>query len=349
MDLALLVATCCVFDGSSRISTPKSAFDDQHTQIWGYFDVVGSRYQEPHQNHLQSTGLPSWLGFAHYTKVSGFRRSQFRQLPDNKGMLMAFLRGSIPAGSVGSRQLAFQARRQNVFYSVPWSYSTIAIAYPFKVWTGSVSIVIDRAMLRLLKYGLRRRQTPNYTSYHFRLRLANPAINNVCLTSHSAFPQWISRRQRVFIFDKSGELLTGAYCTFAYFQAHLTSTKPNWYPTKSYTLQSVSALKAPTNVRQHTVIAAAVAERMNASQSSRLADVPQAPPDPILGVSEAFKNDTHELKLNLGVGAYRTEEIKPYVLNVVKKVYKAFSVLFRSFDPNLLSIAEWKLLAIISD
>lgn len=59
---------------------------------------------------------------------------------------------------------------------------------------------------------------------------------------------------------------------------------------------------------------------MSSAQSSRLADVPQAPPDPILGVSEAFKNDTHELKLNLGVGAYRTEEIKPYVLNVVKKV-----------------------------
>lgn len=37
------------------------------------------------------------------------------------------------------------------------------------------------------------------------------------------------------------------------------------------------------------------------------------------GVSEAFKRDTNDLKLNLGVGAYRTEELKPYVLNVVKK------------------------------
>jgi aspartate/tyrosine/aromatic aminotransferase len=48
--------------------------------------------------------------------------------------------------------------------------------------------------------------------------------------------------------------------------------------------------------------------------------VTMAPPDPILGVSEAFKADTHENKLNLGVGAYRTEELQPYVLNVVKKV-----------------------------
>lgn len=44
-----------------------------------------------------------------------------------------------------------------------------------------------------------------------------------------------------------------------------------------------------------------------------------APPDPILGVSEAFKKCTDARKLNLGVGAYRTEELQPYVLPVVKK------------------------------
>jgi len=42
--------------------------------------------------------------------------------------------------------------------------------------------------------------------------------------------------------------------------------------------------------------------------------VEMAPPDPILGVSEAFKADTSPDKLNLGVGAYRTEDLKPYVL-----------------------------------
>lgn len=44
-----------------------------------------------------------------------------------------------------------------------------------------------------------------------------------------------------------------------------------------------------------------------------------APPDPILGVSEAFKADDSPDKLNLGVGAYRTDELQPYVLEVVKK------------------------------
>ncbi|CAL5206318.1 unnamed protein product [Lathyrus oleraceus] len=52
---------------------------------------------------------------------------------------------------------------------------------------------------------------------------------------------------------------------------------------------------------------------------SRFEGIPMAPADPILGVSEAFRADTSDAKLNLGVGAYRTEELQPYVLNVVKK------------------------------
>ena len=53
--------------------------------------------------------------------------------------------------------------------------------------------------------------------------------------------------------------------------------------------------------------------------ASRLDAVPQAPPDPILGVSDAFRADAHPDRLNLGVGAYRTEELKPYVLDVVRE------------------------------
>ena len=44
------------------------------------------------------------------------------------------------------------------------------------------------------------------------------------------------------------------------------------------------------------------------------AAAPQAPNDPILGVTIAFNNDTHPDKLNLGVGAYRTEVIWPLTL-----------------------------------
>ena len=48
--------------------------------------------------------------------------------------------------------------------------------------------------------------------------------------------------------------------------------------------------------------------------------VPLGPPDAILGITEAFKADLASEKINLGVGAYRDEEGKPYVLNCVRKV-----------------------------
>ena len=62
------------------------------------------------------------------------------------------------------------------------------------------------------------------------------------------------------------------------------------------------------------------AVRAALAMTSKLESVEQAPPDPILGVTEAFKRDDHPDRLNLGVGAYRTEELTPYVLDVVKKV-----------------------------
>lgn len=49
------------------------------------------------------------------------------------------------------------------------------------------------------------------------------------------------------------------------------------------------------------------------------AHVKQAPPDPILGTAEAFKKDSSPDKVNLGVGAYRTDEGKPYIFRVVSE------------------------------
>lgn len=46
------------------------------------------------------------------------------------------------------------------------------------------------------------------------------------------------------------------------------------------------------------------------------------PPDAILGVTEAFKRDTNPKKINLGVGAYRDDNGKPYVLPTVLQVGK---------------------------
>ncbi|CAK7337418.1 unnamed protein product [Dovyalis caffra] len=55
------------------------------------------------------------------------------------------------------------------------------------------------------------------------------------------------------------------------------------------------------------------------SSSSVFANIVRAPEDPILGVTVAYNKDSSPNKLNLGVGAYRTEEGKPLVLNVVRR------------------------------
>lgn len=60
-----------------------------------------------------------------------------------------------------------------------------------------------------------------------------------------------------------------------------------------------------------------------AAGESLFAGVQQASPDPILGITEAFQADTDPRKLNLGVGAYRTEEGKPLVLSAVLKAQRA--------------------------
>lgn len=54
--------------------------------------------------------------------------------------------------------------------------------------------------------------------------------------------------------------------------------------------------------------------------SNIFAKVPMAPPDPIIGVNVAFNSDTDPKKVNLGVGAYRDDNSKPYIFKVVRKV-----------------------------
>ena len=54
--------------------------------------------------------------------------------------------------------------------------------------------------------------------------------------------------------------------------------------------------------------------------SNIFAKVPMAPPDPILGINIAYANDTDSRKVNLGVGAYRDDNLKPVVFSVVRKV-----------------------------
>lgn len=47
--------------------------------------------------------------------------------------------------------------------------------------------------------------------------------------------------------------------------------------------------------------------------------VESAPPDPILGLNESFKKDTNPKKVLLGMGTYKDDNNKPYVLSCVRK------------------------------
>ena len=58
--------------------------------------------------------------------------------------------------------------------------------------------------------------------------------------------------------------------------------------------------------------------------------VEMGPPDAIIGVNEAFKKDSNPSKMNLGVGAYRDDAGKPFVLPSVRKAEEA--IRFAVFD-----------------
>ncbi|MDC6271761.1 aromatic amino acid transaminase [Acetobacter pasteurianus] len=54
----------------------------------------------------------------------------------------------------------------------------------------------------------------------------------------------------------------------------------------------------------------------------KFGEIPLAPPDKILGISEAYVNDSNPNKINLGVGAYRDNSGKPIIFPSVKEAEK---------------------------
>eukprot|EP00172_Hildenbrandia_rubra_P003917 Plantae.Rhodophyta-Hildenbrandia_rubra.ctg6954.p1 GENE.Plantae.Rhodophyta-Hildenbrandia_rubra.ctg6954~~Plantae.Rhodophyta-Hildenbrandia_rubra.ctg6954.p1 ORF type:complete len:483 (+),score=93.77 Plantae.Rhodophyta-Hildenbrandia_rubra.ctg6954:136-1449(+) len=69
---------------------------------------------------------------------------------------------------------------------------------------------------------------------------------------------------------------------------------------------------------------------------SPFAHVPQGPEDAILGVTIAYKADPSPLKINLGVGAYRDDNNKPFVLSAVREAERR--ALDRGMDMEYLPI-----------
>lgn len=57
--------------------------------------------------------------------------------------------------------------------------------------------------------------------------------------------------------------------------------------------------------------------------------VPQAPEDPMFGLMAAYKRDTDSKKVDLGIGAYRDNNGKPWILPVVKQARCLHSMTLR--------------------
>ncbi|OAX84694.1 hypothetical protein ACJ72_00936 [Emergomyces africanus] len=79
-----------------------------------------------------------------------------------------------------------------------------------------------------------------------------------------------------------------------------------------------------SNISQHIIMASPSPSVFTASS------VAQAPEDPLFGLMRAYKQDSSDKKVDLGIGAYRDNNSKPWVLPVVKKA----DDILRS-DPNL--------------
>lgn len=77
---------------------------------------------------------------------------------------------------------------------------------------------------------------------------------------------------------------------------------------------------------------AALTAHMAPQHSTRFPEhvVPQAPEDPLFGLMAAYRQDTSDVKVDLGIGAYRDDNAKPWVLPVIKKVestsYSTFAI-----------------------
>lgn len=68
--------------------------------------------------------------------------------------------------------------------------------------------------------------------------------------------------------------------------------------------------------------------------------VPQAPEDPLFGLITAYRKDTSDKKVDLGVGAYRDNNAKPWILPVVKKVSVTIPGLCKTMAVKLTNITR---------
>lgn len=73
------------------------------------------------------------------------------------------------------------------------------------------------------------------------------------------------------------------------------------------------------------MLSKAISSNLRLLSSARVAafstwsSLTSAPADPILGLNEAFKKETNPKKVLLGMGVYRDDDNKPFILSCVRK------------------------------
>lgn len=90
-------------------------------------------------------------------------------------------------------------------------------------------------------------------------------------------------------------------------------------PSSSSSSQSRSQSTPSASLARINNIASHISPTMASTTSFPAETVPQAPEDPLFGLARAYKADNSPLKVDLGIGAYRDNNAKPWVLPVVKK------------------------------
>ncbi|KAL3955720.1 hypothetical protein ACCO45_011283 [Purpureocillium lilacinum] len=82
---------------------------------------------------------------------------------------------------------------------------------------------------------------------------------------------------------------------------------------------STPSASASSSLQRLNSIANHISPAMASATSFPADTVPQAPEDALFGLARAYKADTSPQKVDLGIGAYRDNNGKPWVLPVVKK------------------------------
>jgi aspartate/tyrosine/aromatic aminotransferase len=141
-----------------------------------------------------------------------------------------------------------------------------------------------------------------FRAIHFQLVREYQPITNIHILLFTDYsPTHMSQFNRIQILKQHIQPTTVDQVSFA--NTSSSSNFPNYSQQFASQQQSTSRMSDNNN-------------------QSIFGNIPVAPRDPILGLTQAFKEDTSPNKVNVGVGAYRTEEGKPWVLRVVREVEK---------------------------